>query len=134
MAEIDYSQFSILIVDDVPLNLLLVDKMLSRFKFKIRKASSGQKALDAVAESKPDLVLLDLMMPGIDGFEVLARLRANENTKNLHVVILSALNSDNDIVKGFKAGANDFITKPILMDRLIKCVENQIEQIVEERG
>lgn len=134
MADIDYSQFKILIVDDVPLNLLLVDKMLSKFKFKTRKASSGQKALDAIAEDMPDLVLLDLMMPGIDGFEVLARLRSNEQTKKLPVVILSALNSDNDIVKGFKAGADDFVTKPILMDRLIKCVETQIGKVIEARG
>lgn len=133
MNDIDYSQFSVLIVDDVPLNLLLVDKMLTRFKFKTRKASSGQKALDAVAEEKPDLILLDLMMPGIDGFEVLSRLRNNEDTKDLHIVILSALNSDNDIVKGFKAGANDFITKPILMDRLVACVETQIKEIVKQR-
>ena len=67
----DYSKYNVLAVDDIPLNLLLVQKMLSRFNFKLRTASSGQQALDAVAELKPDLILLDLMMPGIDGFEVI---------------------------------------------------------------
>lgn len=134
MENIDYSQYSVLIVDDVPLNLLLVDKMLTRFKFKTRKATSGQKALDAIAQEKPDLLLLDLMMPGIDGFEVISRLRSNEETKDLHIIVLSALNSDNDIVKGFKAGANDFITKPILMDRLVTCVETQMEEIIQQKA
>ena len=64
----DFSKFSVLAVDDIPLNLLLVEKMLSRFNFKFRKATNGQLALDAVAQEKPDLILLDLMMPGIDGF------------------------------------------------------------------
>ena len=64
----DYSKYNVLAVDDIPVNLLLVQKMLSRFNFRIRTASGGQQALDAVAAEKPDLILLDLMMPGIDGF------------------------------------------------------------------
>ena len=67
----DYSAFNVLAVDDIPLNLMLVQKMLGRFNFEMRTASGGQQALDAVKEKKPDLILLDLMMPGIDGFEVL---------------------------------------------------------------
>ena len=74
----------------------------------------------------PDLVLLDLLMPNIDGYEVLKRLRSNSATKYLPVIILSALNSDADIIKGFKAGANDFVTKPIIMDKLIKAIEKQL--------
>lgn len=73
--EHDYSKYNVLAVDDIPLNLVLVQKMLSRFNFRMRTASGGQEALDAVATEKPDLILLDLMMPGIDGFEVIRRLR-----------------------------------------------------------
>ncbi|MBQ4299670.1 MAG: response regulator, partial [Bacteroidales bacterium] len=73
----NYSDFNVLAVDDIPINLILVQKMLMRFNFNLRTASSGQAALDAVAEKKPDLILLDLMMPGIDGFEVIRRLKEN---------------------------------------------------------
>ena len=123
----DYSGFSVLAVDDIPLNLLLVEKMLSRFSFRFRKASGGQMALDAVAEEKPDLILLDLMMPGIDGFEVIRRLRADPATADIRIVILSALNSGEDVDRGFREGANDFIMKPIIMDKLIESVLNNLQ-------
>lgn len=127
MAVNDYSNYNVLVVDDVPLNLLLVEKMLGRYKFNVDTASGGQQALDKIAEKKPDVVLLDLMMPNIDGYEVLRRLRLSAETKHLPVIILSALNSDADIIKGFKAGANDFVTKPIIMDKLIKAILKQVE-------
>lgn len=127
--DLDFSKYTLLAVDDVPLNLLLIKKMLSKFNFKFKTAANGQKALDSVAEEKPDLILLDLMMPGIDGFEVIRRLRANPETEGIHIVILSALNSNEDIVKGFKLGANDFITKPIIMEKLLNCIVTQIKLI-----
>ncbi len=129
----DYSKYNLLAVDDIPLNLVLVQKMLSRFNFQMRTATSGQHALDAVAEKKPDLILLDLMMPGIDGFEVIRRLRENPVTANIQIVILSALNSQEDIVKGFNMGANDYIMKPIIMEKLLTCVINQMS-IVEAKS
>lgn len=129
----DYSRFNVLAVDDIPLNLLLVQKMLARFNFTIRTASGGQQALDAVAEKKPDLILLDLMMPGIDGFEVIRRLRENPETADIQIVILSALNSNEDVIKGFNAGANDFIMKPIIMEKLLSCVVTQM-QLVEAKA
>lgn len=128
--EHDYSKYNVLAVDDIPLNLVLVQKMLSRFNFKMRTASGGQEALDAVAHEKPDLILLDLMMPGIDGFEVIRRLREDPGTSDIQIVILSALNSNEDVIKGFNAGANDFIMKPIIMEKLLTCVVTQMS-IVE---
>lgn len=124
--EIDQSQVNVLIVDDIPLNVLLIQKMLSQFKFNISTANDGETALKMIEENQPDLLLLDLMMPGIDGYEVIQRLRADEKTENLPIVILSALNSNDDVVKGFNLGANDFITKPIIMERLLNCVATQI--------
>ncbi len=122
----DVEKLNVLIVDDVPLNVLLIKKMLSQYTFQLRTANSGQTALDAVATQKPDLMLLDLMMPGIDGFEVIRRLRADENTKDIPIIILSALNSEQDIARGFQLGANDFINKPIIMEKLISSVTTQI--------
>lgn len=124
----DYSQFTVLAVDDVPLNLLLVEKMLTRYKFNVKKANSGSEALEMIHKELPSVVLLDLLMPNMDGYEVLSRLRSNPQTKDLPVIILTALNSDADIIRGFKAGANDFITKPIIMDKLVKSIEKQLEK------
>ena len=129
----DYSQYNVLAVDDIPLNLLLVQKMLSRLNFQMRTAANGQQALDAVVAKKPDLILLDLMMPGIDGFEVIRRLRADPASADIQIVILSALNSNEDIVKGFNVGANDFIMKPIIMEKLLSCVVTQM-QIVQSKA
>ena len=128
----DYSKVLILVVDDIPLNQLLVTKMLSRYNFRIKTAANGQQALDTVAEEKPDLILLDLMMPIMDGFQVIEHLRADPDTADLQVVILSALNSSEDIVKGFNVGANDFLTKPIIMEKLLTCVTTQL-QLVEAK-
>ena len=123
---IDVESLSVLVVDDVPLNILLIKKMLSQYTFEIRTANGGQAALDAIAQKKPNLVLLDLMMPGIDGFEVIRRLRADDATKDLPIIILSALNSEQDISKGFQLGATDFINKPIIMEKLLSSVTTQI--------
>ena len=120
--EKDYSKYTVLAVDDVPLNLILVEKILQRYNFKVKKANGGQESLDMIAAEKPSLVLLDLMMPNVDGFDVLAALSKSEETSNIPVVILSALNSESDIEKALSNGAKDFVTKPILMDKLLNCI------------
>lgn len=122
----DYSKITILAVDDVALNLLLVKKILQRYNFRIRTADSGVKALEEVAAEKPDLILLDILMPGIDGFEVLSRLKADRNTKDIPVIILSALNSNKDIVRAYEMGAKDYITKPIIIEKLINSVARNL--------
>lgn len=129
----DYSMYSVLAVDDIPLNLLLVQKMLTRYNFKMRTAANGQQALDAVSAEKPDLILLDLMMPGIDGFEVIRRLKNNPDTADIRIVILSALNSNEDVVKGFNLGADDFIMKPIIMEKLLSCLVTQLQVVASKR-
>lgn len=123
----DFSKYNVLAVDDVPLNLLLVEKMLSKFQFRIRKAANGRIALEEIAKERPDLILLDLMMPEVDGFEVLRQVRENPETAGIRIVILSALNSTEDIVKGYQLGANDFITKPIVIEKLVNCVATQLQ-------
>ncbi|MBQ9311209.1 MAG: response regulator [Bacteroidales bacterium] len=129
----DLSGCSVLAVDDVPINLLLVEKMLSRFNFRLRRASNGQQALEEIRRERPDLVLLDLLMPVMDGFELLRTLRSNPETADIRVVILSALNSNEDIVRGYQLGANDFITKPVVMEKLINCVATQLTLAQSER-
>ena len=123
----DFSKYNVLAVDDVPLNLLLVEKMLSKFQFLIRKAANGRIALEEIAKERPDLILLDLMMPEVDGFEVLRQVRENPETAGIRIVILSALNSTEDIVKGYHLGDYDFITKPIIIEKLVNCVATQLQ-------
>ena len=127
--DLDLSRYDVLAVDDVPINLVLVEKMLSKFNFQLRKATDGRQALEAVAAKRPDLILLDLMMPGIDGFEVLRILRSNPATAGIRIVILSALNSNEDIIRGYQLGANDFITKPIILEKLLNTVATQLQLV-----
>lgn len=130
MAEIDYSKIKILIADDVMLNIVLVKKVLSSRPYQIRTASNGQQTLQAIVEEQPDLLLLDLMMPGIDGFEVIRKIRTGEcGNPNMHIVILSALSREEDKVKCLNLGANGYITKPILIPRLLETVNEQVEAI-----
>ena len=125
--DLDLSRYNVLAVDDVPLNLILIQKMLAKFKFQVRTAGNGVQALEAVAAQKPDLILLDLMMPQMDGIEVIRRLREAPATAGIRIVILSALNSNEDIVRGYQLGANDFITKPIILEKLLNCVATQLQ-------
>ena len=130
---IDQSKITILIVDDIPLNVLLIQKMLGKFHYKLLTANDGKAALDTISREEVDMVLLDLMMPVMDGYEVLEHLRANDATKELPVVILSALNSNDDVKRGFDLGANDFITKPIIMDKLLDSIAKQVNAIWEKK-
>lgn len=123
----DFSKFNVLVVDDVPLNQMLVTKMLSRYNFQVRTASNGLEAMEAIREKKPSVILLDIMMPVMDGLEVLRLLKAKKDTENIRVIILSALNSNEDIIKGYELGANDFITKPIIMEKLVNSVATQLQ-------
>ena len=126
---IDPSKVNILVVDDIPLNVLLVKKMLQPLGFSTEEAEDGVVAMEMISREKPDLVLLDLMMPRMNGFEVLRRLRADEATKSIPVIILSALNSNDDVATGIAMGAEDYITKPIIMERLQNSVIEQVNKL-----
>lgn len=134
MEEVDYSRYSILVVDDIPVNVLLVKSMLSKYKFNVTSANNGRDALNAVAQSMPDVILLDVMMPGMNGFEVTKALRNDAKTQFIPVIILSALNSDADIKEGLSAGANDFITKPFIQERIVNSILNQINLAETRQG
>ena len=128
-SEKDLSQYDILAVDDVPLNLILLDKMLSRCNIKIRKASNGLEAMREIIAKKPDLLILDLIMPLMDGFEVLQHVREKPELSDLRIIVLSALNKNEDIVRAYNYGTNDFITKPIIFEKLINSINNQLKLI-----
>ena len=131
--EINPSEYKILIVDDVMSNVLLLKVLLTNENFAIATASNGRQALEQVEKENPDLVLLDVMMPDMSGFEVAQHLKSNPNTADIPIIFLTALNSTADIVKGFQVGANDFISKPFNKEELIIRVTHQISLVAAKR-
>lgn len=131
--EINNQDFTVLIVDDVDANVLLLKLLLSKAGYKTLTAYNGKDALDIIEKQNPDLVLLDIMMPVMDGHEVAARLREMPEKANLPIIFLSALNSPDDIVKGFKHGAADYVSKPFNKDELLIRVRHQLSLISATR-
>jgi putative two-component system response regulator len=103
---------TVLLVDDEPFNLSLMEEILNR-DYEIRKAANGKQALDTAFASPPDLILVDVLMPGMDGFEVCRRLKGNTATSHVPVIFITAKNEIKDEELGFSVGASDFIHKPI---------------------
>lgn len=131
--EINPSEYKILIVDDVLSNVFLLKVLLTNENFTIATANNGQQALEQVDKESPDLILLDVMMPGMSGFEVAQRLKENPNTAEIPIIFLTALNSTTDIVQGFQVGANDFISKPFNKEELIIRVSHQVSLVAAKR-
>src|SRR5216684_1252496 len=102
----------ILIVDDEPFNVDYLEQELENLGYETVSASSGQEALAKVAVEAPDLILLDVMMPGLDGFTVCRLLKEQEETQLIPIVIMTALGAREDRIKGIEAGADNFLTKP----------------------
>ncbi|MBW2706399.1 MAG: response regulator [Deltaproteobacteria bacterium] len=117
----------ILLVDDNTINLQLLFETLDGQGYQLLAARSGEEALRIARKATPDLILLDIMMPGIDGYETCARLKADEATRNSVVIFLTALQSTEEKVKGLSMGAMDFITKPFDPEEIIARVSIQLE-------
>ena len=103
----------VLVVDDVEANVKLLEARLTAEYFEVRTARSGPEALHICARERADVVLLDVMMPGMDGFEVCRRLKSDPRTQHIPVIMITALDQTSDRVKGLEAGADDFLTKPV---------------------
>lgn len=131
--EINRAEYKILIVDDVMSNVLLLKVLLTNEKFNIVTATNGTQALEQVRAEQPDLVLLDVMMPDMSGFEVAQQLKSDPDTCEIPIIFLTALNSTADIVKGFQVGGNDFISKPFNKEELIIRVTHQISLVAAKR-
>jgi len=121
------SQPSILIVDDVPANLNLLTTILKQHDYKVRPAPSGVLALEAARHAPPDLILLDIHMPMMDGFEVCRRLKGDEALKEIPVVFISALTETSDKIRAFDAGGVDYITKPFQVEEVLARVRTHLE-------
>jgi len=106
----------VLIVDDEPKNLQLIGTMLKEAEYNIAFASNGKDAIEFATQKIPDLILLDIMMPGMSGLEVCNEMKKKDTLKNIPVMFITALNDPSDIINGFKAGGVDYITKPFIKE------------------
>jgi DNA-binding response OmpR family regulator/DNA-binding CsgD family transcriptional regulator len=119
-------QYDILIVDDTPDSLGLLNRILEERGYRVRAATNGRHALKAVEVRLPDLILLDVKMPEMDGYEVCRRLKANEQSRNVPVIFISAYGEIAEKVHGFKVGAVDFITKPYEEQEVLARVQTHL--------
>ena len=124
---------NILVVDDTPANVQLLVRMLADRGYSVRAALSGELALQAARESPPDLILLDINMPGMNGYEVCEQLRADEILRDIPVIFLSALNETGDKVKAFSVGGVDYVTKPFQLDEVYARVETHLKLLRLQR-
>jgi len=118
--------YSILIVDDTPTNIGVVTDYLGDYGFEILIARDGEKALQRSRYTRPDLILLDVMMPGIDGFETCRRLKADQTTQDIPVIFMTALANPEDKVKGFEAGGVDYVTKPLHQEEVLARITTHL--------
>lgn len=124
----DLSMYTILIVDDIPVNVILLQTMLSKFGIRTVTAKNGEEALNRISETKPDLMLLDIKMPVMDGFETLQAIKSNPETSDIKVVMVTAFTAQDEVRKAMDSGACGYLTKPIMMDDLLRCVTNQLKK------
>ncbi|MDB9314162.1 hybrid sensor histidine kinase/response regulator [Spirulina sp. CS-785/01] len=117
----------ILIVDDIPENLRLLSTMLQEKGYKVRKSISGRRALQVIETIPPDLILLDIRMPELDGYDVCKILKQKEDTRNIPIIFISALNDPTDKVNAFEVGGVDYITKPFQLQEVLARVENHLK-------
>ena len=138
----DHPAFTILVVDDTSATLSMLAKHLEEHRYQVVVAEEGEEAIQRARFVKPDLVLLDVMMPGVDGFETCRRLKEDETTRDIPVIFMTALTDTQSKVTGFDVGGVDFITKPIQLEEVLARVrthltlhalQQKLEQWVEER-
>ncbi|MBL1422358.1 MAG: PleD family two-component system response regulator [Alphaproteobacteria bacterium] len=124
----------ILVVDDILTNVKLLEAKLTAEYFEVMTATSGVEALELLAATPPDIILLDVMMPGMDGFEVCRRIKGNPETQHIPVIMVTALDQSSNKIEGLKAGADDFLTKPVNDIALLARVKSlvRLKMVVDE--
>ena len=127
------TQKTILVVDDTEANIDVLVEILGD-EYDVSVALDGKSALEIVQEEPPDLILLDIMMPGMDGIEVCRRLRANEKSRIIPIVFVTAKGEIDDKMDGYDVGANDYITKPVDPDFVLETIKRILKQTEKTHG
>lgn len=129
----DFSLYKILIVDDIPANIWLLKAMLEQSGLQVCTAENSEEALTHLKTEKIDLILLDVLMPGVSGFELAEQVKCNPDYREIPIIFLTALNEPGDVVKGFHKGGNDFISKPFNKEELFVRIRHQLTLLETKR-
>jgi CheY-like chemotaxis protein len=123
--------YRILVVDDEPTLVRLMEFILAKQGHTMLVANNGEEALEKARSERPDLILLDIMMPRIDGYDVARTIRADPQIRETPIIMLSAKAHDEDIEKGMEVGVNEYITKPFAPDRLVEVVNDYLSRVTQ---
>ena len=123
------NKYKVLIVDDIPENIQTLGEMIKDFDLDVKIAEGGQEAIDIIDSYTPDIILLDLMMPHVNGWDVIDHVREKYSKNEMVIIVVSLLNNKNNIDECYELGVNDYITKPVIKARLTSSIESHLRNL-----
>lgn len=123
------NKYKVLIVDDIPENIQTLGEMIKDFDLDVKIAEGGQDAIDIIDSYTPDIILLDLMMPHVNGWDVIDYVRKKYSKNEMVIIVVSLLNNKDNIDECYELGANDYITKPVIKARLTSSIESHLRNL-----
>ena len=122
-------KYKVLIVDDIPENIQILGEMIKDFDLDVKIAEGGEEAINIIDSFTPDIILLDLMMPHVNGWDVIDHVREKYNKNEMVIIVVSLLSNKDNIDECYELGANDYIIKPVIKARLISSIESHLRNI-----
>ena len=123
------NKYKVLIVDDIPENIQTLGEMIKDFDLDVKIAEGGQEAIDIIDSCTPDIILLDLMMPRVNGWDVIDHVRKKYSKYEMVIIVVSLLNNKDNIDECYELGVNDYITKPVIKARLTSSIESHLRNL-----
>ena len=123
------NKYKVLIVDDIPENIQNLGEMIKDFDLDVKIAEGGQEAIDIIDSYTPDIILLDLMMPHVNGWDVIEHVREKYSKNEMVIIVVSLLNNKDNIDECYDMGINDYITKPVIKARLTSSIESHLKDL-----
>ena len=123
------NKYKVLIVDDIPENIQTLGEMIKDFDLDVKIAEGGQEAIDIIDSCTPDIILLDLMMPRVNGWDVIDHVRKKYSKNEMVIIVVSLLNNKDNIDECYELGVNDYITKPVIKARLTSSIESHLSNL-----
>lgn len=122
-------KYKVLIVDDIPENIQILGEMIKDFDLDVKIAEGGEEAIEIIDSYTPDIILLDLMMPHVNGWDVIDHVREKYNKNEMVIIVVSLLSNKDNIDECYELGANDYIIKPVIKARLISSIESHLRNL-----
>ena len=123
------NKYKVLIVDDIPENIQTLGEMITDFDLDVKIAEGGQEAIDIIDSYTPDIILLDLMMPRVNGWDVIDHVRKKYSKNEMVIIVVSLLNNKDNVDECYELGVNDYITKPVIKARLTSSIESHLRNL-----